>query len=136
MLASWPDGNVKLKVFVQSLSARKNRPELFAKGRYLPLGASGPHADRIVAFAREYHQDWAIVVLPRCVTSVKAPILGPDARRDFWKDTVLLLPKGAPTGWSNVLAGKGAARIPRQVDGLSLGEIFQGFPAALLQPTP
>jgi (1->4)-alpha-D-glucan 1-alpha-D-glucosylmutase len=135
MLASWPDGNVKLRVFVRSLTVRKNRPELFAKGRYLSLDASGTHAGRIVAFAREYQQDWAIVVLPRCVTRVKAPILGPDARREFWNDTILRLPEEAPSAWTNVLAGKGTASISSRVDGLSVGEIFHGFPAALLRTT-
>jgi (1->4)-alpha-D-glucan 1-alpha-D-glucosylmutase len=132
-LESWPNGNIKLHVFVRSLAARKNRPELFSKGRYLPLDASGAHADRIFAFAREYQGDWAIVILPRCVTTVKAPILGPDARRQFWKDTILRLPSSAPHAWTNVLARKDAAAIPSGVDGLPIGEILQGFPVALLR---
>ena len=135
LLASWPNGKVKLHAFVRSLVARKNRPELFAKGRYLPLDASGAYAERVVAYAREYHRDWAIVVVPRCVASVEAPVLGPDSRRNFWKDTILRLPEGAPCVWTNVLAGKDAHRIPCMLKGLPLGEIFQGFPVAMLCTT-
>lgn len=135
LLASWPNGNVKLHVFVRSLAARKNRPELFAKGRYLPLDASGTLADRIFAFARELQGDWAIVILPRCVARANAPVLGPDMRREFWKDTILRLPQGAPGAWTNVLTPKGAPAIPSGVRGLPIGEIFQGFPVALLRMT-
>ena len=135
LLASWANGNIKLHVFVRSLAERTNRPELFAKGRYLPLDASGTHADRIVAFAREYQGDWTIAVLPRCVVRANAPVLGPDTRREFWKDTILRLPKAAPAAWTNVLVRKDAPAIPSGVDGLPIGEIFQGFPVALLRMT-
>jgi maltooligosyltrehalose synthase len=135
LLASWPNGNVKLHVFVHSLAARKNRPELFAKGRYLPLDVSGTHADRIVAFAREYQGDWAIVVLPHCVAAVKAPILALDARREFCKNTILRLPQGASDAWTNVFAGNDAPAIPGGAGGLPVGEIFRGFPVALLRMT-
>jgi (1->4)-alpha-D-glucan 1-alpha-D-glucosylmutase len=135
LLASWPNGKIKLHVFVQSLAARKNRPELFAKGRYLRLEASGTHADRIFAFAREYQGDWAIVILPRCVARANAPVLGNGARREFWKDTILRFPQGAPSAWTNVLARQDAAAIRSAAGGLPVGEIFQGFPVALLRKT-
>jgi len=132
LLASWPNGKVKLHVFVRSLAERKNRPELFAEGRYLPLDVSGAYSDRIVAFAREFQGDWAIVLVPRCVASVAAPVLGSVSRRNFWKDTILRLPEGAPRVWTNVLAGKRAPGISSVAEGLPLAEIFRGFPVALL----
>ncbi|HEY9283559.1 MAG TPA: malto-oligosyltrehalose synthase, partial [Pyrinomonadaceae bacterium] len=47
------DGRLKLFVTSRALAFRKARRELFAAGDYVPLAASGEHADSVVAFARK-----------------------------------------------------------------------------------
>ena len=133
LLISWRDARVKLHVAKQALSARKQYADLFVKGTYLPLAASGPHADRIVAFGREYQGAWLVSAFPRCIASVQAPIIGSDLRSQFWKDTVVTLPKGAPSKWINRLGGKAPLAISARAGNVSLGEAFRDFPLALLQ---
>jgi len=133
LLLSWRDARVKLHVIQRSLAARNQNPALATQASYLPLNVSGPHADRIVAFAREYQGAWLIAVVPRCIASVRAPITGAEERFEFWKDTTLRLPTGAPTEWFNLLGGKGLPVIAMSPKGASLGDVFRDFPLALLQ---
>jgi len=133
MLASWQDGLVKMHVLKRALNARTEKPDLFLDGEYLPVETRGQHKDRVIAFARKNGNEWAISVSSRCVASVQAPVIGAVERREFWKQTELVLPNGAPVTWANALAGKAAA-ISSATGRLSVGAAFGGFPLALLQP--
>jgi (1->4)-alpha-D-glucan 1-alpha-D-glucosylmutase len=133
MLASWQDGLVKMHVLKRALNARTEKPDLFLDGEYLPVEIRGQHKDRVIAFARKNGNEWAISVSPRCVASVQAPVIGADERREFWKQTELILPNGAPVTWANALAGK-ATPISSATGRLSVGAAFEGFPLTLLQP--
>lgn len=133
LLLSWQDARVKLHVAKRSLAARDRNSALFTKGRYLPLDASGTHADRIVAFARVYEGSWIIAVVPRCIASVRAPITGAEERTQFWKTTRLRLPETAPLEWVNLLGRDDSPGISTNKEGASLGDVFHDFPLALLQ---
>ena len=133
LLESWKDGMVKMHVLNHTLNARKESPDLFLDGEYLPLEVQGQHKDRVVAFARKNGNDWVVSISVRCIASVHAPVTGPEKRRDFWNQTELILPNGAPAGWVNTLAG-GAAGISSATGRLNLGAAFESFPLALLRP--
>ena len=135
MLRSWRDGRVKMHVLVQALRARQKNPDLFFSGDYKPFEADGAHADRVVAFTRASQSDWMISVTVRCVASLHAPIVGRDERREFWKDTWLRLPAKVPERWNNVLAGESGTPISAAAGRLSVGDVFQDFPLAMLLPT-
>ncbi len=133
LLESWKDGTVKMHVLNHTLNARKESPDLFLDGKYLPLEVQGQHKDRVVAFARKNGNDWVVSISVRCIASVHAPVTGPEKRRDFWNQTELILPNGAPAGWVNTLAG-GAAGISSATGRFNLGAAFESFPLALLRP--
>lgn len=132
LLESWPDGRVKLYVLAQALRARHSNPQLFQDGDYQPLQVEGANRDRVLAFARNHDAEWAIAMIPRCVASVGAPVLG-NNRREFWNNTTLKLPEEAPKEWVNVFSGSSTiAASPRYE--ISLGDAFANFPVALLLP--
>jgi len=133
MLASWQDGLVKMHVLNRALNARKENPDLFLDGEYLPLEVQGQHKNRVVAFARKNGNDWLVSISIRCIASVQGPVIGPEKRRDFWSQTELILPYGAPARWINTLVG-GAAGMSTATGRLSLGAAFESFPLALLRP--
>jgi (1->4)-alpha-D-glucan 1-alpha-D-glucosylmutase len=136
LLASWPDGRVKMHVLATALNARQANPALFNDGRYEVLAAEGEHAHRVVAFARVHAGDWAISVIPRCLASVEAPLMRRDCRRKFWKATQLALPENAPKRWTNLLAGNAVPPIGITSRGaFELAEVFERFPLALLLPS-
>jgi (1->4)-alpha-D-glucan 1-alpha-D-glucosylmutase len=133
LLANWCDSRVKLHVLARALAARREKPSLFSDGSYQSLESSGEHCERLIAFARNHGEDWAIAFTPRCVASVEAPVLG-NARREFWQDTTVTLPEGAPEKWVNLLAGRQTPAISTDNHRLSVGRAFEGFPVALLVP--
>jgi (1->4)-alpha-D-glucan 1-alpha-D-glucosylmutase len=133
MLQTWQDGMVKMHVLNRALNARKEAPDLFLDGEYLPMEVQGQHKDRVVAFARKYGNDWLVSISVRCIASVQAPVIGVEKRRDFWNQTELILPNGSPARWINTLADS-AAGIASAAGRLNLGEAFESFPLALLRP--
>src|SRR5262249_48857152 len=65
MLENWRDGCVKLAVIATPLAYRHDRPDLFAKGGYEALVATGSKADQICAFVRHHQGDALLVMATR-----------------------------------------------------------------------
>jgi (1->4)-alpha-D-glucan 1-alpha-D-glucosylmutase len=129
---SWQDGGIKLYVIWKTLQQRAQHPELYSDGEFLTIDVRGKRAENVTAFARRLNKNWAVIVAPRFLARAGFP-LPPHGTGKFWGDTVLQLPKGAPTQWKNVFTngavavGKNGSRAIRLDD---LG----GFPIALLTP--
>lgn len=107
-------GRPKLWVVHRSLALRRAHPEWFGRGAsYEPLAASGPDADRVIAFARA---DRA------CTIVTRFPMRGPAGG-----GTSIRPPVGP---WHNVLDGE-------HYDGgsLPLDRVLARFPVALLAST-
>lgn len=136
LLAQWWDGRIKLYVTWQALQCRRTHLALFRDGDYLPLASAGSGRDHIVAFARRQETTWALVVVPRLLHSLSAQDTPPVGHR-MWATTTLLLPPEAPLYWHNVLTGEAliASGAP-QAPGLSLAQVFQYMPVALLMNSP
>jgi malto-oligosyltrehalose synthase len=100
---TWRDGRVKQGLIARVLALRAARPKLFAEGSYEPLEVRGTFAENIVAFARRFENERALVVVPRIASVLLRTgtvIFAPDA----WKDTVVALPHGGPL--ANALTGQ------------------------------
>ncbi|WP_207459900.1 malto-oligosyltrehalose synthase [Azospirillum sp. SYSU D00513] len=122
LLDRWQDGAVKLAVTWRSLRLRAEKPELFAKGDYLPLEAAGAKAAHLCAFARVSGEDAAVVAVPRLAGGLGfASGSSPD-----WADTTLPLPPG--TRWRNLLTGT----LLDASGSVEAGTLFRDFPLALL----
>ncbi|MEI2264509.1 malto-oligosyltrehalose synthase [Erwinia sp. CGal63] len=63
----WLDGRLKQRLIASVLPLRQQQPELFRKGDYLPLNATGPQAENVLAFARVHDDKALIVITPRLV---------------------------------------------------------------------
>jgi (1->4)-alpha-D-glucan 1-alpha-D-glucosylmutase len=86
-------GAIKLYLTSTLLRHRREQPQLYQHGEYLPLHAEGSHSANIVAFARKLRDHMVIAIAPRLVGS----LMGPDATRaplgnTVWGDTSLTLP--------------------------------------------
>ena len=127
LLAGWEDGRIKLYVTAQALRFRRERRELFANGEYVPLYASGPARDHVVAFARRASSQWAFVAAPRLVAAMTTAGRFPTG--DVWGADAIRLPRGAPSDWRDALTGE---RVVATRSRLALREIFAHLPVALL----
>jgi (1->4)-alpha-D-glucan 1-alpha-D-glucosylmutase len=135
LLASWPDGRIKLFTTLASLGLRRDQPRLFLDGRYLPLDVSAPAGAEAVAFARLKGEASVIAIAPTLTLALN--------REDFplgdaWGDGSVALPADvAGATWTNVLTGERLSRDGAGSRGsLRLADAFRTLPIALLRPQP
>jgi len=113
-------GLEKLFVTWKALQCRKEMESVFLHGSYIPLYASIDCG--IIAFAREYEQEWVLVIAPVSATFFTGE------RQKIPGDIYLPLPAGAPVSWKNVFTGE----TTDTENNLPLKAAFTIFPVALL----
>jgi (1->4)-alpha-D-glucan 1-alpha-D-glucosylmutase len=140
--SSWPDPDVKLWVTSRCLSLRRDWPEVFCCGEYVPLAAVGPAAEHVLSFARHFERKCVVTVVPRQFHTLGGGH-GEKQRgvpRANWQGTRLILPVETNRPWRNPLTGRlhEPQRVNRQVS-LEIEQLFDTFPVALLtlhHPSP
>lgn len=136
LIASLPDGRIKLFVTHLTLGLRGAEPELFAQGDYLALDVQGAQAAHVVAYARRSAQTSALVVVPRLVYGLADGQLRPPLGKQTWGDTSIILPgELAAASYRNLYTGS----LVKPVEGegtqsLPLADLLADFPVALLTP--
>ena len=132
LLDDWRNGAIKQTVIARTLAMRAEHPMLFARGRYQPLHVTGPHADRVLAFAREWQGQWAVVVVPR----LSAPLLQnnplPLINPREWADTRLELPFD---GTEHKLNGFFAHPVVTNNKAIRVSDALGSFPVNLMITT-
>ncbi len=135
LLKTSRNGRIKLFVIFRTLNFRRNHPELFAEGNYIPLEIKGIRAKHVCAFRRALGSSAMIAAVPLLVVGLtdgleQAPLGG-----DVWKDTFLVLPNGrAGEKYRDVFTGEILTAEKREnFTGLPLSAIFECFPVSLLE---
>jgi (1->4)-alpha-D-glucan 1-alpha-D-glucosylmutase len=132
LVESWQDGRIKLFVTWKLLRLRREEPQLFLEGRYLPLAVSGDRAPHACAFARQLPGSTLLVAAPRLC----ARLPGADSRLPVgaatWGDTRVECPDDGASWYRHVLTG---ARIPVRREGpapaLAAGDLFADLPVGV-----
>ena len=104
LLADWPNGRLKLHVIRALLHLRRELPDVFADGSYVPLAATGPRAGNLVAWSRRRGQ-LGDPVIPRLTLEHAGHGRFPTGPR-VWGETTCLLPKGAPRSYVDIFTGR------------------------------
>ncbi|WP_213880127.1 malto-oligosyltrehalose synthase [Pseudomonas sp. dw_358] len=94
LLIDWQAGAIKQALVTRVLHCREQHAQLFARGSYLPLTVSGAQADKVLAFARRWEDQLAIVIVPRLASSLLADGHTPLIVAQQWGDTHVQLPEG------------------------------------------
>ena len=130
LLDSWQDGRIKMYVTQKGLQFRRDHSSLVLSGDYLPLTAEGPKQECVFGFARRYRGEWGTVIAPRFTTRLvdqnRLPV-----GKEVWDDTHVLLPKGAPRRWVNVLTDE-KVEVNEGESALALGDALRKLPLGLL----
>lgn len=127
LLASRHDGRVKLFLIYRGLQARRENKDLFEQGDYLPASVAGSRASHVVSFFRAGQGRFALVVVPRFVTSLVQPGQLPVGRH-VWEDTRIGLPAHAPSNWQDAITGR-----PLRAQGeIPVADILATFPVSIL----
>ncbi|HZQ18450.1 MAG TPA: malto-oligosyltrehalose synthase [Terriglobales bacterium] len=128
LLENVEDGRTKLYITWKLLTARKQTPDLFLSGQYLPLKISGQREKHVLAFARCHQSEMVVIAVPRlCARLLKAAPslpLGPE----IWQDTHIEIPSG-DRSFVNLFTNE--PLIGRQ-QRLAVAEVFRDFPVACL----
>jgi (1->4)-alpha-D-glucan 1-alpha-D-glucosylmutase len=130
LLNNWADGRVKLFLSNKALEFRRRHADLFLKGDYVPLYASGRMRQHVCAFMRTYKKESVLVAVPRFTTAITDPGQFPVGSK-IWRKSGLDLPAGAPRQWKQILTGE-RTKCGTGSRVLLLSNIFSQFPAALL----
>jgi len=118
------DGRLKLLVTSRALRHRDRHGPLFGGGDYIPLVATGPREDHVIAFARTKDDQAAIVAAARYFTRLPTPPI-----RSVWADTFLRVGALQAMSLRDVLTDR---RLLTRDGALPLDEVFATLPFALL----
>jgi len=122
------DGRIKLYLIWKVLNLRKQRPELFQSGEYIPLEIAGERGKHLFTFARRHEAETLIVAVPRLC----AQLVGGEPRMPFgeeiWQDTKIEIPDHAR--FRNLLTCESLAADKHGA--FFAKHLFQNFPVALL----
>ena len=130
LLDHWQDGKLKLQVIARALCFRRSQIELFTRGEYIPLRATGKWKDHVFAFARRLENRWAVVVTPRLSSALTQP--GHFPLGEVWEDTSLNLPNAAPAKWRSLFEPGTEYSESGKAASWELSRILHNFPLALL----
>ena len=134
LLEAPEDGRLKLYSIWKTLCFRKERPELFQQGEYLPLAVQGAEADHVVAFARKLENTKLIVIVPRLVASLLNENVTSPIGSAVWKDTLIVVPAClCSSSYRNVFTGEVLTLAKNGDCGtINLAEALAQFPVAAL----
>ncbi len=131
LLDTWHDGRIKLYVTRQGLRLRRQLPELFRQGEYLPLKVQGRWRHKVVALARRHGDDWVLAVAGRFFAAIAAGGQ-PPVGREVWGGGRVILPPEAPAVWRDAFTGKACRVKAGPAPGLPLAQLLEHLPVALL----
>ncbi|MES2832921.1 MAG: malto-oligosyltrehalose synthase [Pseudomonadota bacterium] len=100
---SWQTGALKQRILHSILTCRRQYAEVFATGLYEPLAILGPLAGHLFAFRRYRNGIDVVVIVTRLAADLTIGTGMPFIPATRWDDTVVALPAGAATTWTNVL---------------------------------
>ena len=134
LLDRWTDGTIKMFVTSRALRLRRDDPDLFLDGDYLPLEVDSTVAAKAIAFARIHSQGRALLAI---VPHLTLPLVDRDhplPLGERWKTSRILLPTAlASLTYRNIFTG---ADVKPVVSGehawLFAGQLFERLPVALL----
>ena len=139
LLANPRHGQIKMYVMRCALNFRREHPELFAAGAYMPLEAVGAREQHAVAFARCHGRQHLIVAAGRFFMRLGDSSNSiPDG--SAWRDTTLALSPGPALDcpsrrYVDLFTGES---VSAHLDGsrlrLPLDEVFARMPVAMLTP--
>jgi malto-oligosyltrehalose synthase/4-alpha-glucanotransferase len=111
------NGLIKLAFIHHLMQLRKQLPQVFSEGAYLPLAVEGKYSKHLIAFARRYKRDVVVFISPVNHTGIKE-----------WGDTHVLLPEGIPEDFRDILRNQKSSTGEK----LFITKVFADLPLAVL----
>lgn len=116
-------GRLKISVIQKLLHARREMPELFARGSHQPVAVEGMFRNHCVAFQRRLEGQTLLVVVPRVASRLGQLPVG-----EAWQDTRILPVTQPVKGWRSLIDG--ATHVGASA--LHLRDLLRELPVAIL----
>jgi len=132
LVGHWRDGRIKQAVVTRGLHVLRDRAEVFAGGKYLPIPVTGAAGGHVLAFMRASRRGSAVVVVPR-LSFHGVLCAAPCITARFWGNTEVVLPRY----WADAAlhdAMEGVARRCGSGAAIRVADLFARMPIALLLP--
>ena len=134
---NWTDGRIKLLVTAAGLRLRRDLPQVFLDGTYVPLQTEVTVAGGALGFARlsPDQSDAVIFVVPRLCRRLVTPDQPLPLGGDCWKTSRVMVPPGlGDREFRDVVTGV-STRPTRGADTawIFIGEAFRSLPMAILR---
>jgi (1->4)-alpha-D-glucan 1-alpha-D-glucosylmutase len=135
LVASWPDGRIKQLLTTAGLRLRRDEPELFLSGAYMPLTTDVAVPAGVIAFARVLGNRAALFIAPRLFSAIVSNAQPVPLGGDAWKTSRIVLPPELHgRTFRNELSG--TTILPASAGGdewLFVGQVFETVPTAILK---
>ena len=131
-MCAWKARNWSNTIGVNFRAAlRREYPQLFARGEYVPIDVTGERAQHALAYARRQGNSGIVAVAGRLFASLGLEQGVAPIGKDVWGNATLGLDFLPPeTRLYDVLSG---AAHQASADGLALARVFAAIPVALLR---
>lgn len=127
------DGTLKLFIIWRALTCRRQYPDVFSKGAYVPLAPTGTRQDNACAFARHLPGTTIIAVVSRFLTQLTkgdTPLRGESLQ---WENTALPLTPDLNQGrYRNLLTDHVVDWNGTSPEGVPMSNVLGPLPIALL----
>ena len=135
LLGDWEDGRIKLLVTTRALHLRRELPDVFAGGDYLPLTTQISVPGDVVAFARSSGEAAIIAAVPRLVSALHGSGTQFPLGGECWKTSRIMLPESLRTRtFRDVFTGSEVRPTATPDEGwIFAGQMFDRLPVALLR---
>jgi (1->4)-alpha-D-glucan 1-alpha-D-glucosylmutase len=136
LLARPADGRIKMYVIHRVLQFRRDHPELFSTGDYVPLEAAGERERHVIAFARRAGRESVIIAAGRFFINLGITADSFPAS-EVWSDTKLVLPADSTARrYVDMFTGREIDAHPeKSTSRLSMNDVFAQMPIAMLVPS-
>jgi (1->4)-alpha-D-glucan 1-alpha-D-glucosylmutase len=131
LLGNPEDGELKLYVTSKALCLRKQWPEIFEKGDYVPVEVEGERAQNLVVFLRQLQEKTVLLLAPRLIAGLLGERAVPPVGREVWGDTKLLLPASFQSGLYHNAFTDENIELPRQEGKVAVADLLSQFPVAI-----
>ncbi|WP_029034832.1 malto-oligosyltrehalose synthase [Salinimicrobium terrae] len=121
---TYTSGKIKMFCLHHALITRREIPEVFEEGEYIPLEVKGEMAEKVLAFARKNKENIAIVVVPVMVVD----LFTEDLQVNLQQELKINLPEKLKGTFKNVFSGEEFFSGE-----IAIRDLFKDFPVALLK---